>query len=55
MYHHKDVRRVIANAVEWAVTDRRERELPVLLRYETGDFFTGHGYTGPLKEEVASQ
>jgi trehalose utilization protein len=47
-YHHKDVRRVIANGVRWARTDRPERSAPTLLRYETGEFFTGSGYTGPL-------
>ena len=40
---------VIANAVEWAVTVRsRRREAPVLLRYETGEFHTGHGYAGAM-------
>jgi trehalose utilization protein len=38
-YHHPDVRRVIANAVEWAVTDRPERALPALRRHETGQLF----------------
>jgi trehalose utilization protein len=52
VYHHKDVRRVIANGVEWAMTDRPRREIPVLLRYETGEFFEGHGYQGPLKDEA---
>ncbi|GAB7191013.1 trehalose utilization protein ThuA [Kineococcus sp. NUM-3379] len=48
VYHHRDVRRVIANGVRWAHTDRPERARPVLLRYDTGDFSTGHGYEGPL-------
>jgi trehalose utilization protein len=48
VYHHKDVRRVIANAVEWAKTLRPERTDPVLLRYETEDFYTGHGYQGAM-------
>lgn len=47
-YHHKDVRRVIANGVKWARTNRPERAQPVLLRYETGEFFKGAGYSGPL-------
>lgn len=47
-YHHKDVRRVIANGVKWARTTRPERAVPVLLRYETGEFFKGAGYTGPI-------
>ncbi|MBT2514867.1 ThuA domain-containing protein [Arthrobacter sp. ISL-30] len=46
VYHHKDIRRVISNAVEWAVTERPRRELPELLRYETDQFFTGAGYKG---------
>ncbi|MVA76298.1 trehalose utilization protein ThuA [Auraticoccus sp. F435] len=48
VYHHEGVRKVIANACRWAATDRPRRELPVLLRYETGDFYRGHGYTGPM-------
>ncbi|MEV6152370.1 ThuA domain-containing protein [Nonomuraea sp. NPDC052129] len=48
-YHHKDVRRVIANGVAWARTDRPERSHPVLLRYATEEFFQGQGYTGPLQ------
>jgi trehalose utilization protein len=31
VYHHKEVRRVIANAVEWARPERPRRELPDLL------------------------
>jgi trehalose utilization protein len=50
VYHHKDVRKVIANGVAWARSDRPERAVPTLLRYETGDFFNGHGYTGPIEE-----
>jgi trehalose utilization protein len=55
VYHHPDVRHVIANAVEWAASDRPVRQIPVLLRYERGDFFTGHGYAGALhnRDEVA--
>jgi hypothetical protein len=41
---------VIANGVEWARSDRPERALPTLLRYESGKFFQGHGYTGPIEE-----
>jgi trehalose utilization protein len=36
-YHHPGVRRVIANAVEWAVTDRPQRVLPTLRRHDTGE------------------
>lgn len=49
VYFHKDVRRVIANGVEWAKTDRPERTAPVLQRYDDGDFGTGHDYEGALK------
>jgi trehalose utilization protein len=52
VYHHRDVRRVIANGVEWANSDRAERAIPVLLRYDTEDFFNGHGYTGPIEEDA---
>jgi trehalose utilization protein len=52
VYHHRHVRRVIANGVAWAHHDR-PRALPTLLRYETDDFFTGHGYTGPIDETRA--
>lgn len=49
VYHHKDVRRVIANGVGWARTVRPERTSPVLLRYETEDFYNGHGYKGAMQ------
>jgi hypothetical protein len=39
---------VIANGVEWAKTDRPERTSPVLLRYETEDFYNGQGYKGAM-------
>lgn len=52
VYYHDGVRRVISNAVEWAVTLRPERTIPVLLRYETGDFYSGHDYTGAMDAEV---
>jgi trehalose utilization protein len=51
VYHHPDVRRVIANAVRWARTDRPERTSPAVLRYDSGDFGTGHGYSGPPDAE----
>jgi trehalose utilization protein len=41
VYHHKDVRRVVSNGVEWAAGDRERRELPQLSRYDTDDFFNG--------------
>ncbi|WP_150307271.1 ThuA domain-containing protein [Planctomonas psychrotolerans] len=50
VYHHKDVRRVLANGVEWAVTDRPERTDPVLLRYEREDFYNGKTYQGAMAD-----
>jgi trehalose utilization protein len=47
VYHHRDVRRVIANGVAWAASDF-PRAMPTLLRYATGEFFTGHGYGGAI-------
>ena len=32
-----------------------ERALPTLLRYETDDFFNGHGYTGPIEAHDEEQ
>ena len=49
VYHNKDIRRVIANGVQWARTDRPERSYPELLRYDTDDFFNGKTYTAPLR------
>jgi trehalose utilization protein len=54
VYYHSDVRRVIANGVAWVKSDR-PRALPTLLRYETDDFFTGHGYTGPIESHEEEQ
>ncbi|MCW4457101.1 ThuA domain-containing protein [Microbacterium sp. MPKO10] len=48
VYHQKEVRQVIANGVEWAKTLRPERTDPVLLRYETEDFYNGGGYKGAM-------
>lgn len=55
VYHHSDVRRVIANAVEWARTDRQTREIPTLLRYRTGEFFTGTDYSHAAPEIAAAR
>jgi trehalose utilization protein len=49
VYHHPDVRRVIANAVQWVRTDLPGRAHPELLRYDTDDFFHGTSYTGPIE------
>jgi trehalose utilization protein len=46
VYHHPDVRRVIANAVRWAACHGAERRLPEALRYDTGDFSDGRSF-GP--------
>jgi hypothetical protein len=43
---------VISNAVEWCRTDLPTREVPTLLRYETGDFYHGQGYRGPLENKA---
>lgn len=50
VYYHKDVRRVIANGVEWVQPDRQlVKELPELLRYDTEEFYKGAEYAGALK------
>ena len=57
MYFHPDVRRVIANGVEWAMTLRPERTGPVLLRYDRGEFTKGHdlrGSPGALMTDVST-
>lgn len=47
IYHHKDVRRVIANGVAWARPER-ERKIPVLQRYDFGEYYEGKHYAGPF-------
>lgn len=39
VYFQPEIRRVIANAVEWAATSRPERTLPKLSRVYSGEFF----------------
>ena len=39
VYFHPDVRRVLANGVEWAMTDRPERSLPRLQRFYRDELF----------------
>lgn len=51
VYHHPDIRRVIANGVEWATPAVAVPAIPTLLRYETGEFFQGHGYLGAMNPE----
>jgi trehalose utilization protein len=55
VYHHRDVRRVIANGVEWTTTLRPERMAPELLHYNTGEFTKGKEYEGPLKPAAVAQ
>lgn len=51
VYHHEDVRRVIANGVEWAASER-ERELPELHRYYSGEHFeNADGHIDPAPAE----
>lgn len=50
VYHHNDVRQVIANGVEWAQTLRAERCAPTLLRYDSEDFYNGRGYQGAMAD-----
>ena len=46
VYFHPDVRRVIANGVEWARSDRPDREAPRLSRVYSGEFFPEYGADG---------
>jgi trehalose utilization protein len=48
VYHQREVRQVLANGVEWAMTLRPERTTPTLLRYEREDFYNGRGYEGAM-------
>ncbi len=43
---HQDVRRVIANVVQWARSVRPERTTPTLLRCHTDDFHSGRSCYG---------
>ncbi|MGN6445832.1 ThuA domain-containing protein [Amnibacterium sp.] len=51
VYHHPDVRRVIANGVDWVAPALPAPALPTLLRYDSGEFFDGHDYRGAMNEE----
>jgi len=55
VYHHPDIRRVLANGVEWCLTDRPERDYPTLLRYDTGEFFHGVDYSEAAPEIAAAR
>jgi trehalose utilization protein len=55
VYYHKDVRKVIANGVQWVRSDLPQRTIPTLLRYDTDDFFNGHSYAGPIESHEEEQ
>ncbi|GAB3537976.1 trehalose utilization protein ThuA [Arthrobacter tecti] len=46
VYHHEDIRRVLSNAVQWALPSQRERTYPELGEYELNEFFNGRSYEG---------
>jgi trehalose utilization protein len=54
VYHHADVRRVLANGVEWAVSDRDRRASPQIGRFETDDFYNGYDLS-PTDEDATRQ
>jgi trehalose utilization protein len=43
VYHHPDVRRVIANGVRWVRSQRPERTPPTIGRHDAGELIAGHG------------
>ena len=55
VYHHTDVRRVIANGVDWARPAAGDRQVPFLDRYETDWFLTGSGGQGLGDAEAAGK
>ena len=55
VYHHTDVRRVIANGVAWARSAVAERAIPFLDRYPTDWFLTGAGGQGVGDAEAAGK
>jgi trehalose utilization protein len=50
VYHHPDVRRVIANGVSWARPER-DRAVPTLRRHDVGNFFEGKPYDNPWQNK----
>ncbi len=48
VYHQAEIRRILANGVEWAATDRAERAAPRLAMYERDEFDTPRHWTGEL-------
>ena len=55
VYHHRDVRRVIANGVRWARPAVADREAPFLDRFETDWFLTGATGQGVGDAEAAGK
>src|SRR5699024_12702562 len=55
VYHHPDVRRVIANGVRWARPVVADRQMPFLDRYETEWFTKGTGGQGLGDNEAAGK
>ncbi|GAA1283718.1 MULTISPECIES: ThuA domain-containing protein [Brachybacterium] len=55
VYQHQDVRRVIANGVDWARPAAGDREVPFLDRYETDWFLTGASGQGVGDAEAAGK
>lgn len=55
VYHHTDVRRVIANGVSWARPAVPDRTVPFLDRYPTDWFLTGEGGQGVGDAEAAGK
>ncbi|HET9128948.1 MAG TPA: ThuA domain-containing protein [Propionibacteriaceae bacterium] len=43
VYHHKDIRRVIANGVEWVASDRTAHAAPEVIHSGPGPFTVGEG------------
>ena len=55
VYHHTDVRRVIANGVSWARPAVPDRTVPFLDRYPTDWFLTGESGQGVGDAEAAGK
>ena len=51
-YHHRTSAGSSPTASSGPAPTGPSARYPTLLRYETGDFFNGHGYTGPLEREL---
>jgi trehalose utilization protein len=53
IYFHRDIRQVIANGVEWAVSSRATRQAPQLQRFYRGEYFPRFGADGNAIEGTA--